>query len=335
MDTYLITRCHGLMTRLLSPQIIDTLASVKNFQEIIDILNPTEYGKLIREQEQINAFTLEEIFSKKLMDRCEYLLKVAPDNINEFLLAYYRKFEVQNISRLFRGKISKAPIEISEYALFPIDNISSIDIEAMAQAIDAEEFILNLKKTQYNQVIKSIEWYRKYDSFLPIEFHLKNIYYNMLFQTLNRVSAEDRKKVSQLIRAEVDITNCFTSTAASIYGYDIEFIESLLIPYPLRLSLKTLSDVIRTNSPQEILRLLGHYSKVAIHLLSRDETAAHTESLRLLRAETIRQRVEESMNFPYVMHYLFLSQFECRDLTFIALATQHNINPGDYLSYKK
>ncbi|MFX0030855.1 MAG: V-type ATPase subunit, partial [Candidatus Hermodarchaeota archaeon] len=200
-------------------------------------------------------------------------------------------------------------------------------------ATDAEEFILNLKKTPYDQVIKSIEWYRKYDSFLPIEFHLKNIYYNMLFQALTQLSLEDRKKVSQLIRAEVDITNCFTSTAASVYGYDIEFIDSLLIPYPLRLSLKTLGEVIRTNSPQEILGLLGPYSKIAKYLLSRDETAANTESLRLLRRETIRQRIEESMNFSYVMHYIFSSQFECRDLTFITLAVQHNINPADYLSY--
>ncbi|MCW3976226.1 MAG: V-type ATPase subunit [Candidatus Bathyarchaeota archaeon] len=334
MHTYLITRCHGLITHLLSPQIIESLSTTKTFQEILDILNPTDYGRNIREKDQIDAFKLENIFNKKLIDRCEYLLKVAPENIREFLITYYRKFEIQNIMRLFRGKISRVPIEISEYALFPVEDISRINFEVMAETGDAEEFILTLKNTPYGQVIKSIEWYRKYNSFLPIEFHLKQIYYNMVFQTLGCLPKEDKEKVSRLIRAHIDIENCFTIIASSVYNYDEELIESLLIPYPLRLSLPTLKKVIRTQSPQEILKLMSPYSEVLKHSLTKDETLAHTAALRLLLNEVMQQRIIDSMNFTYVMYYLFLCEFECRDLTFIAIAKHHNIEPGSYLVHK-
>jgi vacuolar-type H+-ATPase subunit C/Vma6 len=301
---------------------------------MLDILNPTDYGRDIREKDQIDAFKLESIFNKKLMDRCEYLLKVAPENIREFLMTYYRKFEIQNIMRLFRGKISRAPIEISEYALFPIEAISRINFETMAETGDAEEFILNLKNTPYGQVIKSIEWYRKYNSFLPIEFHLKQIYYNMVFQTLGRLPKEDKEKVSRLIRADIDISNCFTIIASSVYNYDEDLVESLLIPYHLRLSLPTLKKAIRTQNPQEILKLLSPYGEILKHSLAKNEILAHTTALRVLLDKAMQQKIIDSMNFTYVMYYLFLCEFECRDLTFIAIAKHHNIEPRDYLVHK-
>jgi len=332
--TYLITRCHGLITHLLTPQIVNSLATAKNFQEIVDILTPTDYGKCLRDQEEVNAFTLEEILKKMLMNRCEYLLQAAPDSIKEFLLDYYGRFEVQNISRIFRGKISRAPIEASEYALFPIQNFSTLEIGSMAEADDAEEFIVSLKKTPYRDVVNSIKWYRKYDSFLPIEYHLKKIYYDRLFQALKFLPEESRKNAGRLIRLEVDIANCFTSIAASVYGYDKELVESLLIPYPLKLSIKTLKSAINTESPHDILGHLRPYSEIVKLLLDKDEIEAHTEAMRLLRNEVIHHKIIVSLDFTYVIYYLLLCEFECRDLTFIALAIQHNIMPGDNLISK-
>ncbi len=323
------------MTHLLTPQVINALANAKNLQEIMDTLTPTDYGRSLREQEQINAFTLEGIFKRKLMERCEHLLKTAPEEVVEFLLGYYRKFEIQNISRVLRSKISRAPIQPFEYALFPNERFSTVDIEGMTEASDAEEFIASLRKTHYSDVVNSLEWYRKYDSFLPIEFHLKKIYFGMLFQDLKRIPIDDREKVGRLIRTEVDIANCFTSIAASLYGYDKELIESLLIPFPLKLSLKTLRSVIERENPPEILDLLSPYSEVAKQLLLfKDEIAAQTEAFRLLRDEVIRNKTNAILDFTYVMSYLFLCEFECRDLTFIAVSLQYNIKPENYLICK-
>ncbi len=204
----------------------------------------------------------------------------------------------------------------------------------MIETDDAEEFIVSLKKTPYRDAINSIKWYRKYDSFLPIEFHLKKIYYDALFQALRFLPKEDRKNVDKLIRSEVDIANCFTSIAASVYGYDRILVESLLIPYPLKLSLKTLKSAINTESPHDILIHLRPYSEIVKLLLDKDEIAAHTEAMRLIRNEAIRQKITVSLDFTYVIYYLLLCEFECRDLTFIALATQHNIMPGDNLINK-
>ena len=334
-QTYLITRCHGLMTHLLTPDVINTLTLAKDFQEIVDILTPTDYGKDIREQEQIDAFMLERIFNKRLMDRNEFLSETATDSIGDFLSAYCRKFEIQNILRVLRDKILKTSDQPSKYTLLPIQSLSSIDIDAIAEAEDLEEAISSLKNTPYTKVTKSMEWYNKFNSLLPIESRLKKIYYDMLFDTLKNIPMNERKKISQLIRAEVDIANCFTSTAASVYGYDEELMEFLLIPYSLKLSLQSLRNVIRTESPHDILSYLSPYYEVAKYLLAKEESMAHTEALRILRDEVLRLRISSSMNLAYVVCYLYLCEFECRDLSFIALATQHNLKPESHIIYKR
>ena len=116
--TYLATRCHGLITHLLTDEILNALITVKDSQEIVDILNPTDYGKYIREQEKIEVTSLEEILNKVLIDRYNFVLKASSDDIREFLMTYYRKFEVQNIIRILRGKILKIPTHPFENILF-------------------------------------------------------------------------------------------------------------------------------------------------------------------------------------------------------------------------
>ena len=98
--------------------------------------------------------------------------------------------------------------------------------------------------------------------------------------------------------------------------------------------LSTVKKVIRTQSPQEILKLMSPYREILKHSLTKDETLAHTAALRLLLNEAMQQRIIDSMNFTYVMYYLFLCEFECRDLTFIAIAKHHNIEPRSYLVHK-
>jgi len=335
LSTYLTTRCHGLMTHLLSDEILDALSATKSSQEIKDILTPTDYGRHFREQDKGVDFSFEDIYSKVLVERYNFLSKVSTDDIREFLISFQRKFEIQNIIRILRSKIIKTTNQPFDDILYPITDFTKINFDAIGEAESLEDAIAALRNTPYRRVKESIDWYNKYDSLLPIEFGLRKIYYNMLFENLKRIPSGDRKNVDQLIRTEVDIANCFTCSAASVFDYDEELIESLLIPYTSKISMHTLRSVIRIDSEHEILTLLSPYYEVIKNLLAKEETMAQTEALRFLRNKIIKQKILESMNFTYVLCYLYLCEFELRDLTFITLAVQHNVKPDDYLIYKK
>jgi vacuolar-type H+-ATPase subunit C/Vma6 len=323
------------MTHLLSNEILDVLSATKNSQELKDILTPTDYGKHFREQDKGVDSSFEDIYGKVLVERYNFLSKVSTDDIREFLISFQRKFEIQNIMRILRSMIIKTTNQPFDGILYPTTDFSNINYDAICEAENLEDAIAALRNTPYRRVKDNIDWYNKYDSLLPIEFGLRKIYYNMLFENLKRIPSGDRKNVDQLIRTEVDIANCFTSCAANVFDYDEELIESLLIPYPSKISMHTLRSVIRIDSEHEILTLLSPYYEVIKNLLAKEEAMAQTKALRLLRNEVIKQKTLESMNFTYVLCYLYLCEFEFRDLTFITMAVQHNVKSDDYLIYKK
>lgn len=332
MPEYLIVRCHGLATHLLPNQVIEGLASSRNLQDFANMLGPTDYGERIRELTRVDAHGLERIFNEELVKRYKRVIDAAPDNLKEFLRAYCRRLEVQAVARVLRGKFSRAPPQEIKQTLPPLNTLSEINLERIVEAESVEKALELLRPSPYGEVIKSLDWCRKYNTILPLELHLKKTYYTMVLDALQSLPSDDQEKIRNLLGIEIDVANCFTALAPFLHGYSPELVKQLFIPYFFRLAPSKLKEMAEAKSPHTIAKLLAGYRGLARALLEeKDEVLAESVALAILKKEAIRQMVTSSIAFAYVVCFLMLCEIERRNLVFLAFSLEQNLEPKNYV----
>lgn len=333
--TYLVARCHGLRTRLISPSTLTSLVKVENVKSLAEALLKTEYGDLIREVpwNEINGFTLERIFTRKLLERCYFIPKIAPSSIVRFLYAYYRRFEVQNINLILRGKSAKAPRDRVEKSLIPIKEYSSINFDALLNSKDIVDTVKLLAETIYSPPGIVIQSYEDSGSLLPFEAYFEKVYASELMKTLEGVSG-DKKYVDRLLRVEFDVRNCITTIGGVLYGLDSDRIESLIIPYSYKISIGDLVKVIRGERVSSIMKsVFSPYMRVVDSLLAGKEAKASVEGSKYIYDESENIRLSRAYGFAFVLTYLISCEVERRNLTSIALGKEYGITPDETITH--
>lgn len=331
-ETYLVVRCHGLATRLLPGNVLEALASARAIQDLVSILTPTDYGRKIVGLERVDARTLEGAFKQVLAERFRYVVRLAPENLEGFLKAYARRLEVGNLSRLLRGKYSAAPPGEIRTWLTPLEGLSGLDYEALSEAESLEKALELLEGTPYEGLEGYVEPCRRYGSILPLEYALKGLYYEDLLRHAERLPPESRGAALALIGLEVDLANVFTSLAPLVYGYSEDLTVQLLIPFHRRAPGLKLMEAVKARTHQAALEALAPYSRIAEHIIAGRDDLAEVERLKLLRGEAMDAMHGAPIELPYVLGYLSLCELECRDLSLIAVAVEHGVNPKGYLS---
>jgi vacuolar-type H+-ATPase subunit C/Vma6 len=330
MSEYSIVRCHGLATHLLSSQVIDALASSENLREFTDMLAPTDYSK-VRDMREIDASFLEAIFEEEMIAKYTYVLSISSGVLRNFLIAYYRRFEVQALTRLLRSKASKPP-ENAKPFLPSIAVATDLKLDRLMEAKDVDEVVEKLSETRYSSIRGSLQWYHEYDSILPLEFQLKKIYYATTFEALKRIRGGDRPRIGRLLGIEIDIANCFTAIAPTLYGYSKDLSKQLIIPHFLRLEASEVEQAIEADSIQAALSHLKRYEEVLRPAVeNKDDCLAETKALALVQSEARKQMREANIGLTYVICYLALHEIERRNLTLLAYAIQNNLQTEGYL----
>ncbi|MBS7658721.1 MAG: V-type ATPase subunit [Candidatus Bathyarchaeia archaeon] len=333
MPEYLIVRCHGLKTHLLPNQAIEALASSKNIKEFADVLASTDYGNKIRELKEINAYELEQIFTDELIKRYSYVVNAASNTMQDFLKVYAKRFEIEALTKILRSKTSKTTTSKNIKSFLPsIQELSTLNLDRLIEAETIERTIELLKGTAYFKIVKSLEFYQKYNSVLPLETHLKKIYYEMVFQALETLPNEDQEEIKKLLGIEIDALNCFTALSPILYNYAPELTKQMLIPFFFKVPLSSLKEVIESKSLHTALTVFKGYENVIKPLVEKgDEVLTEINVFKLLKEKADEIMVKSSINFAYAIAYLALCEIEWRNLTLIAFLTQQNIEAKPYL----
>lgn len=332
---YLVARCHGLRTRLIPPSTLMSLVKVENVESLAEALLKTEYGDLIRgiPWDEVNGSALERIFTRKLVERCYFLPKIAPSSIAQFLYAYYRRFEIQNINQVFRGKNGNTPKDRIEMDLIPIEEYSSINFGALLNSKNVVGAVRLLAETPYSPPKIVIQSYEDSGSLLPLEAYFEKAYASELMKNLEGVS-EDVDCVNRLLRVEFDVGNCIAAVGGIFHGLDSSLIESLIIPYSYKVSIGGIVRVIRgERSSSTITSVFGHYGRVVDSLLAGRETDAFIEGLKYVYEESERIRISRAYSFAFVLTYLISCEVERRSLTSITMGKEYGITPEEITAH--
>ena len=323
MSTYLIVRTHTWMQNLLPPDIMRLLIDAKNLSEIVAILTPTEYGEFVVLQ-NLTAENLKLAYNEVFSKRIARILHAAIEGNVEYFKAYLRKYEIENIIRILRFKVSgTARNEIEKY-LFHF-SVTNFNLEPLLTAETIDQAIAELEHTPYEFPEEVLSMYQEFNSTLPLESHLKKVYYLGLLEALKHLPSEDRGYIEEIIKSSVDIENCSTAVASLVYGYSPELIERLLIPYTQKVSMANLRKSVYATRPEEILEYLSPYRDIVEELLKKNDIIATILSRREIRKLYKKIYVKIASSISYVLMYLSYSEDEWHDLSYLTFALQYNI----------
>ena len=315
MITYLICKCHVYESRLLPKRLILELASVSKLEDFVGILSATIYGQRISEAK--NVWDVEAALTEIFIDRLSTLLKISPENVKEFLIQYYRRFEVQNMVRIMRMKLAHEPIESIEELIIPSERLGGIDLDPFMRARDFNEFMSLLAGTAYRKISEM-----KIKNPLILESMFRWIYYRGVFDKVSRIPGDDRSDVMEILGIELDLHNLRVWMLPILYKYDRKLAESLLIDNPAGKSKRRLMEL---KSVVEFLEEFPRYRGFIEALIRQEEWMAEIEYFKILKDEVDKRRISKYVNFFYVLKYILDCEIEYRNLRSIAISIYHNL----------
>ncbi len=317
MSKYLPVRAHGLKTRLLPKNIYDALLVASSIKDIVSTLSATEYGTKIEKREEITPDEFANTIKSVFVDRINLIAGIPTiSGIRDFILSFLKRYEIENIMRVLRGiKAGKSVEEIMSNLL----NIKygKIQLNLLIQSRSMDKAIEILNQHGYGISNEAVELYKKYDSLLPIEMDLIKGYYSDILRTLKSLPKNERAAIEKLLRMEADIENIFTAVSPYLYGYSQELVDTLLIPYTLKIPLEVFKKVSGIKNDREIMNLLSPYEEIIKLILSKDELKARIEANRLLYKLLEGQAISHSVGIPYVIYVIKMMEYEWKTLTYI------------------
>lgn len=212
---YSVTRVRAMETKLLDKAKIERMIEAKNAEEIIKILNETEYGSSISEMKDIEDY--ETVLSKELSKTYELLSEISPvpELTNLFLLRY----DVQNLKTLLKSCYLE---DENDQTLCSIGTQSSQCLKQMVKEKDFSDLHPILRE--------GVEKVEAELSVNPdpqiIDVTLDNSMYRLMYKI-----ASDNKCsfLTNYISAQIDLINIKTLVRVRAMGYGRDFLKKVIL----------------------------------------------------------------------------------------------------------
>lgn len=317
MSVYMPIRAHGLKTRLLSKEVYEGLSSASSLNEIVTLLSVTEYGDFLERGEALSPRNYMEAFKRVFEKRINLIASIpSSESVRRFTLSILRGYDIENIIRVLRSMRAGKKFEEISNKLLKI-NFSKVDYEQLYQIRSIDNAIEYLRSRGYDISGHAFEMYKKYDSLLPIESDLKRIYYSNLIRSMRALPLSEGFAMERVFRMEVDFENMFLVMAPFLYDYSPELVESLLLPYTLRIPLSSFKKAVNVKNAREFVNMFPQYSSLVELLAKKNEFLAEIEKRNIINNHLESLKTAYSMGLPYVLYITKKFEYEFYNLTFI------------------
>ncbi|MCK5644527.1 MAG: V-type ATPase subunit [Gammaproteobacteria bacterium] len=132
---YLNARIKGMHSNLLSKEFYDQVLASQGTQPMIDALLNSSYSPYLRDAFERDRSTagIEWGLRRNLFDTFEKIRKLAPPEPRWLLGIQFRRWDVQNILAIVRGKAAQMPPEDILRCLFPAGELGEIELGELAE----------------------------------------------------------------------------------------------------------------------------------------------------------------------------------------------------------
>ncbi|MFK5894630.1 MAG: V-type ATPase subunit [Pseudomonadota bacterium] len=295
--------CHQFSSLIKLP-IEKILPALKNkgFEQIINKLSGSNLTLL-------PAGNMDNLFLLVLLKDARSIIRSLSGIERDFFIYWIRRFELQNIKTILRGKSLQHPKEEIHNELTPMGTFSTLPIDELLNADNIPEILTQLEKTSYAEIArygrKSFD--QKQDVF-SIETAINHQYFTGLKKQFNVLDDEDKKLLQPILGRIIDQTNLIWLLRYRLkYNLSSSHTYFLLISGGLHLNSQSLILLSQIEKLEQIYRILPY------EINSLLENADSIHKIELILEKDINQVARSllksnSFSLTHAFSYLLLRE---------------------------
>jgi vacuolar-type H+-ATPase subunit C/Vma6 len=270
------------------------------------------------------------------MDRMLNIIKDTPNNIGGFLQSYYySRFEIINLKRILRGKISNFTPERINASLISMPPYGVKSYEELVKTKNVEEILQLLEGSNYQALNEKLTDYLQNQSIQPLEKELDHISSSSIIVAANNLPPQERRLVHNIVKLEVDVENFLQ--AVKIGRNKIEssnFKPSEIFPDTFSIKTETLEKLVHGEKIEDVLETIPPLFKNLLQPITTGDVALiRTRLMSQIYRAAGQSRGVNDFGFNPIMAFLIYCEIEKNNLTSIAWAKEQNIPIDQFFKY--
>jgi len=280
---YLQTLVAIFSKRLLSYAQLSSLIR-QPIEGILPVLKKIGLESIIKQLPQshlkaLPAGNMDNLFLLVFLDDARSIIRSLSGREREFFIYWIRRFELQNIKTILRGKSLQHSKEHIYTELTPLDHFSILPVDELLNADNIAEILTQLEKTPFASIARysSKNFARKQDIF-TIETAINHQYFTGLNEQLGLLNEEDQSLLQPLLGRIIDLTNLIWLLRYRLsYALSPSHSYFLLVSGGLFLNTKVLVQLSQIKKLEQIFNILPE----EISSLIKDSESIHQIELSL------------------------------------------------------
>ena len=312
------TKVRAMSTKLISREDLQKISNLETVADFIAYLKKHPgYHDLFQkyDEREVHRGEAERVFINGLYLDYTRIYRFANDLQRQDLELFFFRYEVNVLKaciRLIHNNESAYDLSLF-YPFFT--KHSQIDVGKLSVSRSMEEYIINLKGTQYYAMLSKMSAKSNVSSF-DYEMALDIFYFTKSWRLKEKfLSGNDRKAFALLIGTEIDLLNImWIYRSKKMYDMNSADIFTYLIPINFKLTVAQLSKLIGAVTLEEFINLVSTTRYSGFVKFLRDGTMEH-EYDRIINKIYLYNITRYPASMTVVNYYLFRKDREIGLLT--------------------
>ncbi len=260
---YANARIRGMKSRLLSHSALDDLIMKPDIDSLIVELEKTPYKEDVVEAsgKYSGVYCIEYALRKNFTRTFKNIIGFVEGTPAErYIRIFLRRWDVQNIKTILRGKSIHATAEEILECLVPVGDLDDVTLGEMIKQPDVRGTIDLMATLDVKYAKPLTAQFKKYSdehNLVVLESALDRFYYDSALSEVKR-NSYDEKFIRNVLQWEIDIINLKTALRMVRDKVEMEEAKHLFIPGGLRLDSDDLAAILETKSVRGALDRLKH-----------------------------------------------------------------------------
>lgn len=333
----IITKVKAMKSHFISRDDFEKIANLESISDFITYLKNHEgYHNTFKDidEHHLHRGQIESVFINALyLDYSSIYSFANMEQRNSLDLIFFR-YEVnvlKNCIQLVYNKDSNK-YDLATFHTF-FQNHSKINVNALAASQNMEEYVNNLKGTEYYSLFNHLENKDNVTSF-DYEMQLDIYYFKKMWKLKDKkLKGDNLKSFTHRLGSEIDILNImWLYRSKRFFNIHSNDSYSYVIPIHYKLRKEQLMKLVEASTIEEFITILNatYYKNISATLMD-GTMEIYFQKIMMDIAENNAAHYSSSMAPVYA--YLFEKQLEIKRLTTAVECIRYKLDPEDTLRY--
>ena len=330
------TKIRAMSSRLITRVDYQKLANLDTTADFIAFLKQHPgYSDIFRryDEHELHRFDAERVFIYAFYNDYAKIYRFANQAGRRDLKLFFLRHEVSFLKNCIHMIYHEdTTYDLSLFQEF-FDRHSDINITALASSRSMEEYIRQLKGTEYYPLFSKL-WESSVTNPFDYEMQLDIYYFKRIWKIRGKlVSGNSLKSVTDRLGTEIDMLNIiWIYRAKTMYDMNSADLLSYVIPVNYKLSKEHMLQLIKSASLEEYVAILksSYYKNIASSLIDGSIETAYNNLIDKIYKSN-KAKFPASMSS--VNYYLHQKESEIARLTTALECIRYKLDPKDRLKY--